>query len=184
MKLKGFGLLLTGILILALAGPLFIKGPDGRPLMSLDKLREDLLPSHWSDLLPDPVAEGLDVDKRSVHIRRSDDVNGGVGTGGVPSFTNLGPGGEHSPGDASITASTSNGQVSGSGPVMYRWQDEFGDWHFSETPPADVQAQSFAVDTSRTTIMGDEWKVQPASSESEGTGLAMPDHPLSIVRSG
>ncbi|MDA0790704.1 MAG: hypothetical protein O2780_14750 [Proteobacteria bacterium] len=46
--------LMVVIVILACAGPFFIKGPDGQPLMTLDDLKPDI--TSPADLLPDALA--------------------------------------------------------------------------------------------------------------------------------
>ncbi|MBT4159855.1 MAG: DUF4124 domain-containing protein [Gammaproteobacteria bacterium] len=77
--------ILIGLLIIACIAPLFIKGPDGEPIMTLDD---------WKIDLPESLDELLQ--------------------GAIPEVQEQAP-------SAPAT--------------VYRWQDESGQWHFSNTPP-------------------------------------------------
>ena len=81
--------LMIGLLIIACIAPLFIKGPDGEPIMTLDD---------WKFDVPDSVA--------------------GLFGGDSPVAL---------PGTETVTAPDL---------PVYKWQDEEGQWHFSNTPPA------------------------------------------------
>ena len=74
-----------GLLIIACIAPLFIKGPDGEPIMTLDDWRI-YLPQSLDDLVPGASNEMEQA---------------------VPSAPT----------------------------TVYKWQDENGQWHFSNTPP-------------------------------------------------
>lgn len=85
--------LLVLLLILACAGPFFIKGPDGRPLMSIDKLK-----------LPELS---------------------------MPSF------------DISSVAPDADEQ--GDGLRVYKWRDEKGVVHYSDSPAQGRQSKLTAI---------------------------------------
>ena len=120
--------LLIVLLIIACIAPLFITGPDGEPIMTLDD---------WKPVLPASVDELAD----------------GIG-----------------PGDPSPPPQ---------GPVqVYRWQDESGSWHFSDTPPAAADAEQ--IEISETNLM-------PAQAlpdrEAETTPAAEPVMPTAATMS-
>ncbi len=87
--------ILIGLLIIACIAPLFIKGPDGETIMTLDDWKIDL-PESLGDLLP----------------------------GAAPEVQNLAP-------SAPAT--------------VYKWQDEDGQWHFSNTPPENGVAEEMEL---------------------------------------
>lgn len=74
--------LLIGLLIIACILPLFIKGPDGEPIMSL---------SDWVPEVPDAVSD--------------------------------------------LAGEVTPDPVSSDPVTVYKWQDEDGQWHFSNQPP-------------------------------------------------
>ena len=80
--------LLIGLLIIACILPLFIKGPDGKPIMTLDDWKLEV-PTSLSGLADDAMQE-------------------------------LGP---------------EVGQEVKEPATVYKWQDEKGQWHFSNQPP-------------------------------------------------
>ena len=84
--------LLIGLLIIACIAPLFIKGPDGEPIMTVDD---------WAINLPEPV-EAFFADLMS---------------GRTPATPTVPRQPESEP------------------LQVYKWQDEDGQWHFSNTPP-------------------------------------------------
>ncbi len=84
--------LMIGLLIIACIAPLFIKGPDGEPIMTIDD---------WAIDLPEPVEAFF-----------SDLMSGRTpSTSAIPGTPDAEPA------------------------KVYRWQDENGQWHFSNTPP-------------------------------------------------
>ncbi|MBO6703236.1 MAG: DUF4124 domain-containing protein [Pseudomonadales bacterium] len=94
--------LMIGLLIIACIAPLFIKGPDGEPIMRIDD---------WAIDLPEPV-EAFFSDLMS---------------GRTPS--------------ASTIPSTRDAASA----KVYRWQDEKGQWHFSNTPPNSDVAEEITI---------------------------------------
>lgn len=84
--------LLIGLLIIACIAPLFIKGPDGEPIMTV---------GDWAINLPEPV-EAFFADLISGRTPSAPAVPG------APESEPL---------------------------QVYKWQDENGQWHFSNTPP-------------------------------------------------
>ena len=88
--------LLIGVLIIACIAPLFIKGPDGEPIMSFDD---------WKIELPDSLDELF------------------AGRKTEPS----------APAQSEPT-------------TVYKWQDEDGQWHFSNTPPDMETAEAMELD--------------------------------------
>lgn len=105
------------VVLLGLALPMFLKGPNGKPIMSL------------SDWVPTVDQQALDMDKLSNSLEQ---------------LTSGGAAGE-SPFAASQTAGEAPAKVvaakAASGSRMYKWQDEKGRWHFSsERPPQHIQA--------------------------------------------
>ena len=122
--------MLIGLLIIACIAPLFIKGPDGEPIMTLDD---------WKIELPDSVSRLMG--QASSGIRSSD------------------------PGE------------SASEPMqVYRWQDENGQWHFSNTPPDMVSAEE--VEIGEVNVM--EAYVPAPQPEPEATAaeMTMPGSPM------
>lgn len=76
--------------IAAITAPFFIKGPDGRPLMTSDELL--------------PISTGLS-------------------------------GGSEQRSELPATPSKN----------IYRWQDETGQWHYSDTPPAHTKSENVTL---------------------------------------
>ncbi|MFE8071188.1 DUF4124 domain-containing protein [Marinobacteraceae bacterium S3BR75-40.1] len=59
--------------------------------------------------------------------------------------------------------------VTDSGPdVFYKWQDAQGSWHYSDTPPENIQADAITVDPNTNLVPG-----HPVAAE-EGTGNEVP----------
>lgn len=97
------------IVILAIAGPFFMKGPDGKPLMSFDKLG---IPS-FSDL-----AKLSSAQKKT-----------------APTNT-----------DAETITHTSGGET------FYKWQDQYGIWQFTTTPPPSQPFETVETDPNANVI--------------------------------
>ena len=90
--------LMIGLLIIACLAPLFINGPSGEPLLSLED---------WKMKLPEPVAELI------VRVNR-----------GAESET---PAPRQQPAR------------------VYKWQDEQGQWHFSNAPANPELAEEIEI---------------------------------------
>ena len=56
----------------------------------------------------------------------------------------------------------------------YRWQDEHGNWQFSDEPPSHVSAQQFEIKPNHT-AMGKEWQVEMPRSSANTTTTDMSD---------
>lgn len=116
--MKLFIKLMLFIVVLALAGPFFMTGPDGRPLLTLEKLGI-------------PSAAQL---KRMIATARSSINTNNITT----NSTN-----NSSPTDG--TETTAAGLAEGNaqpavarrarGDVFYKWQNEHGVWQFTTEPP-------------------------------------------------
>lgn len=91
--------LLLILVIGAVAAPLFIKGPDGKPIMQVS----DLLPV---EVLPSSVAQQLGI--------------------------------------APTTSSSQPPSPQSSG-AIYRWQDDDGQWHYSDKAPAHTQSENVTL---------------------------------------
>ena len=85
-------LVIVLVILAALIAPMFIKGPDGKPLMSLDDWKVDV-PGDVGELLPDGAAEPAGPETTTV----------------------------------------------------YKWQDENGQWHFSNTPQDMANAETMEL---------------------------------------
>lgn len=123
--------LLIALLIIACIAPLFIKGPDGEPIMTIDD---------WAVDLPEPVD------------RFFSDLFAGrtPSTPAVPGTPEAEP------------------------PRVYKWQDEDGQWHFSNTPPNMDVAQE--VEISDVNLM-DAYvppEPEPVPEETQAGQLTMP----------
>lgn len=96
--------LLIILVISAVIAPLYIKGPDGKPLMQIS----DLLPAN---ILPRAMIEPLGI----------------------------------TPQTSTVRASSSESQS-----AIYRWQDEKGQWHYGDTPPAHTASESVTLQSVNT----------------------------------
>lgn len=123
--------LLIGILIIACIAPLFIKGPDGEPVMTLDD---------WSISLPDSVTDLFED--------------------GLPTSA-LSPAGDDAPEPTTTT--------------VYKWQDEEGQWHFSNTPPKELIAEEMEI-SSDINLM-DAYVPPPEPEQQQAAASAMPQIP-------
>lgn len=94
--------LLFVLVIGAVIAPLFIKGPDGQPLMKVT----DLVPA---EIIPANLAESLNA------------------------LTGSSSGSHQTP-----PAGTTNGSI-------YRWQDDKGQWHYSDIPPAHIKSENVTL---------------------------------------
>lgn len=115
------------ILVLGLAGPFIMKGPDGRPLMDL------------RDFIPD-----FSSMKRKA-TGMINDVNNTVG--------DLSEGGSSEAiGDFGKTR-------------VYRWQDENGQWQYSDTPPPSQNAEKLLINPNVNIVESTKIERQTASEE-------------------
>lgn len=123
MKFYSKMLLLVVVLVLGFGvAPLFIKGSDGRPMMSIS----DWIPERASandgmgrlDFISDKVSESLN----QLDIEVGAIVGGGGEVGQVT---------ENSP-----------TQLSSSSGKMYKWKDANGKWHFSSQKPLETSSVS------------------------------------------
>jgi len=96
--------LLLILVIGAVAAPLFIKGPDGQPLMQVS----DLIPA---EVLPETLVKTLGI----------------------------------SPSSTSSQSSSSPSSSTQPGSAIYRWQDDNGQWHYSDKAPAHTQSESVTL---------------------------------------
>ncbi len=102
MGMKLFVKLMMLFVVLALAAPFFLKGPDGQPLLTLDKAKATA-----SDSLDDLKGQWDDVTDSAA--RAAGDENAGK-------------------------------------VAVHRWQDENGQWHYSNEAPVGGQAETVYVD--------------------------------------
>ena len=116
---------LAFVVVFAVAVPMLLKGPDGRPIMSL------------SDWVPASANVGQVVDQLKTV---SDQASNHIGLGD-----------ESSPAQGAVSESNASENVlssqqlgnsptvlSSSSGKMYKWQDENGKWHFSSQKPMAV----------------------------------------------
>ncbi len=126
--MKLFVKLMALVLVLALAGPFFLKGPDGKPLMEIDSVLAGIR-NQWNRLVADTG--------RSVGIEDAGKVE------------------------------------------VHRWQDEDGNWHFSDE--ANPQGESEVIEVDPYASRMDPFVPRPtdddkaeAADESSGIGVPLP----------
>ena len=111
------------LVLFALGLPFLVKGPDGRPMMTLD------------DWVPD-ISIDTQMTSDASQSLKSVLSHAGVGAEGDLGF---GDPDQHE-------LDSGSGSDSGSAPVigqkMYKWQDETGRWHFSNERPDNVDVVS------------------------------------------
>lgn len=94
--MKLFVRLLIFVVVLALAGPFFIKGPDGQPLWTVSRVKHSMM-TRWDRL------------QRSLFAKTD-----------LPGVsTNV---------------------------TVYRWQDENGQWHYTQEPPENITSDVLLID--------------------------------------
>ena len=108
--MKLFIKLLMAALILAFGGLFFVKGPDGRPLMTWDKVKQEV-----SGLEGGSLERGWATVTQWWHSAEQS-------ISGVFDATN--------DGDGNAPAGQDDQSI-----TVYRWQDEEGVWHFSRRRP-------------------------------------------------
>jgi hypothetical protein len=127
------GIKLMGLLvIMALAAPFILKGPDGRPLMSLDQWRLPALPSL-------PAMPSL----RSTFPSSGDSTAAMAGGSPPAPGTPLPEGFSSSQGfvpDPAYPVSAQSG-------IFYRYRDSDGSWTWSDTPKAGVTNYRVTTDS-------------------------------------
>lgn len=111
---KLFVKLLLFALVLALAGPFFLKGPDGRPLLSLESLR---LPDWRLPTVSTPAEKSTPAADPQQWIQWSD----------RPGKTRLNP-------DVLTREQLAVLDIREQANLYYRWQDANGVWQFSALP--------------------------------------------------
>ena len=106
VRMKLFVKLMMLVLVLAVSGPFFLKGPDGQPLWSIKQF----------------------TDRASTLLNRITAAPSTIAAGGKVSEV-----------------------------VVYRWQDEQGQWHFSGEPPVvhGYDVMSFDPDTYAMRLLSD-----------------------------
>lgn len=98
--MKLFVKLMIFVVILALAGPFFIKGPDGKPMWQVSEVRSSIQLG-W-DRLQRKFAGSIDAADK------------------LPGM------------DASVT--------------VHRWQDETGQWHYTQEAPEGIVSDTLLID--------------------------------------
>ena len=120
MKIK---FLLALFVLLAIVAPLILKGPDGKPIMSV------------GDWLPSMDKLNVDVDKITDAVDQLQSI-----------AESMSRKGDSKPlleqGSTMSNMVAGSAQLSSSSGKMYQWQDEQGRWHFSNQKPVEgVQAR-------------------------------------------
>ena len=115
--------LIIGVLIIACIAPLFIKGPDGKPIMTIDD---------WIPEVPESAEK----------------LAGNIADEVVPTEPTR----------------------------VYKWQDEDGQWHFSNTPPNALASEEMELDGD-INIM-DPFEVPEEEEEVASGGMEMPSNPF------
>jgi hypothetical protein len=112
--MKLFVKLMMFLVVLALAGPFIMRGPDGRPLMTLKDLK---LPDFS---LPSSAPETLSGQEQQAWISWSKD--------------------ENAPKQAKVYVidPTNQEPIAARAGVFYRWKDSSGSWQFSNVPNPDT----------------------------------------------
>ena len=104
------------LLLLAVVVPMLIKGPNGRPLMSVDDWLpdRDTIRNNWT---------------RLTALFQSSPGDGSLGREKAPQATE--------PSSGLVINSTEHPEYMPSAPSgkLYRWRDDSGHWHFSTSPP-------------------------------------------------
>lgn len=108
------------VLVLGLAAPFFIKGPNGQPIFSLQ------------DFKPDLAEEGRKAKALMEEAKQQ------VNAGGAKLKASLG---QDEDSNAPAVSRT-----------LYKWQDENGTWHYSQTPPAGQVSETLTVSTNTNII--------------------------------
>lgn len=106
--MKLFIKLVSFILVLGLSGPFFLRGPDGRPWLD------------YREFLPDFAALSRKARNLAVEVKEL----GGPASDQKSSIQTS---------DKPAALLTEGQEATGEG--LYRWQDDNGQWHFSDQPP-------------------------------------------------
>lgn len=127
------GIKLMGLLlIMAVAAPFILKGPDGRPLMSLDQWRPPALPSL-------PAMPSL----RSTFSSNGDSTAATVSDSPPSPGTSMPEGFSSSQGFIPDPAHPVSAQAG----IFYRYRDRDGSWTWSDTPKAGVTNYRVTTDS-------------------------------------
>ena len=106
--------ILVLVLLLGVVLPMMIKGPDGKPIMSVD------------DWIPDVDTEQVTGAVDQLQALSSGQV--------APDQAGTLP--DPSPNNAPMVKDSDPAMLGSSSGKMYKWQDENGRWHFSSQKPA------------------------------------------------
>lgn len=136
--MKLFVKLMLLILVIALAGPFFIKGPDGRPLMTTAGVKREFRAATAA------VGRGWDRLTRETKGLVIED------------------------GDKTI---------------VYRWRDDSGGWHYSDSPNPDGGSERVVIDPDNNLLQAHPPDAPTATQlpdEPEASGLQLPS-PFSVT---
>lgn len=130
--------LLFVLVVGAVVAPLFIKGPDGKPLMQIS----DLLPA---EALPNSMTQPQGI------------------APSVPASSQAAP---------------------QSGGAIYRWQDEHGQWHYSDKAPAHVRSESVTLQPVNTIPAAKPRSAPEGNTQSPMQSDAAPARKIADLTSG
>lgn len=148
--MKFFIKLLLLLLVLGMAGPFFLKRPDGSPWMTLDQV----MPTNEL-----PNSEGL-KSQLSYQLQKTKQWLSNT----IPKFAS-----ESGPDSSSGSEATK----------VYRWKGSDGSWQLSDQPPADGQAEMILVDPNTNLIQGlsepvEEEIVEQTPAQERSVGVPLP----------
>lgn len=148
--MKFFIKLLLLLLVLGMAGPFFLKRPDGSPWMTLDQV----MPTNEL-----PNSEGL-KSQLSYQLQKTKQWFSNT----MPKFAS-----ESGPDSSSGSEATK----------VYRWKGSDGSWQLSDQPPADGQAEMILVDPNTNLIQGlsepvEEEIVEQTPAQEPSVGVPLP----------
>lgn len=149
-------LLLLIVIILAVVMPMFLKGPDGRPIMS------------WQDWLPDGESAHQALEKARV-FKQSLATSSRAG---ASSDQQAEP----------VTPNIQSGPISPlstlPGNQIYKWQDHSGRWHFSNQKPQNIDIVIVEALPEVKNVMS-----APVTARKNSSTIGMPDG-LSLENAG
>lgn len=143
-------MLLLVMVVFVVAIPLVLKGPDGTPVMNV---------SDWM-----PNTDRVIGLARQAAQKGQDFAQGSVGAQAGPESL---ASGKESATRADIDAAPS--QLAANSGKMYKWQDEYGHWHFSSQKPADSQTASLEDLPDVENVME-----APVDKDSKGSMMGIP----------
>lgn len=148
--MKFFIKFLLLLLVLGMAGPFFLKRPDGKPWLTMDQvLPNNELPN--SESLKSQLSYQLQKTKQWI-------------LDATPKFTS-----------GSDSESSSGSEAT----KVYRWKGSDGSWQLSDQPPADGQAEMIMVDPNTNLIQGlsepvEEEIVEQTPAQEPSVGVPLP----------